>query len=788
MSDGLFPGKYGYFAPDGESYIITEPRTPRPWCNVISNGDYGLMVSQTGGGYSWLGNAGQNRITRASQDLIKDNWGKYVYLRDTESGEYFSLAWKPVMAPYESYRAVHGIGWTRFEQRCLGLETELTVFIHPETPVEYMEVTVQNRSGRPRELDLTTYFEWILGMYPDEHREFHKIFMDTRGQDGTVAVTKYLWGFPDDKGRWNNVSWPYWAFHACSAPVDSFDTDKESFIGMYGDESAPAAMKAPSLAGRQGRFGDAAAALRTAFTLNDGESKTVVFTIGVVPYEEDPFKAAAGHTTIQACRAAREGVDNFWAFLKNEHVSTPDPAFDLMVNKWLKYQAISCRLWGKSAYYQVSAGWGFRDQLQDSQIFLPLRPELTKKQLLLHAENQFSEGDVYHWWFTIRGGGPRTKCSDDLLWMPFILDAYLKETGDYAILDERRPYCNGGEDDLYGHCKRAIELSLTRLSPRGVPLMGDHDWNDGLSAVGNEMRGESFWMSEFLYCVLRGFIPLAERRGETEFAKQMEEVCVSLKITLNSHGWDGKWYLQATTDAGKPVGSARNDEGQIFLNPQLWAVISGMSIGERAKTCMNNVTKYLLREYGALLLEPAYTKVRTDIGYITRYAPGLRENGGVYTHAAAWAVWAYALMGDADNAYEAFKRICPPNRHADADGYMCEPYVTPGNSDGPLSPMFGRGGWTWYTGSAQWLHRVGTNWILGVRAGEDGLTVDPCIPAQWDGFSITRRYRGAVYHITVKNPRHVSSGVSEITLDGKRIEGSIIPPCADGEHIVEVTL
>ncbi len=791
--NGKFASPYGYFSDDGREYVITTPHTPRPWGNVISNGDYGMMISQTGSGYSWRGNAGQNRITRAFQDLVRDNWGKYFYLRDLDSGAFWSAAYKPVMAPYEAYTVAHGLGYSRFTHRAQGIESVLTVFVAPDDPVELFHLTLTNQSDRPRRLDVTSYLEWLLGFAPDEHREFHKLFIETSVdlERRAILARKCLWGFPDELGRHNNVDWPYTAFMAVSRPLKSYDGDKESFLGLYRNDDRPLAMEQPQLAGRMGRFGDAIAALQVAVDLAPGETETVVFTLGAAEDgREDAAVLIERYTSPQAAEATLQAVHRFWSrFVDTERVETPDDAFNFMTNYWAKYQAISCRLWGKSAFYQVSAGYGFRDQLQDSQVFLVSEPEYAKRQLLLHAAQQFVEGDVLHWWFSIRGGGPRTNCSDDLLWLPFILDAYLKETADYSILDEPVPYLNGPAEPLYDHCKRAIERSFSRFSPRGIPLMGDHDWNDGLSAVGTLLKGESFWVAEFLYAILGNFIPLAQRRGDERFAQKCQDVRASLREAMNRYGWDGAWYLQATTDAGLPLGSHKNDEGKIFLMPNIWAAISGIADPDRAQQAMASVTEHLLRDYGPLLNYPAFTRPRRDIGYVTRYAPGLRENGGVYTHAATWAVWAYTLIGRPDLAYEAYRRICPPNRSADIETYKAEPYVTAGNSDGPQSPYYGRGGWTWYTGSAQWLHRVATHWILGIRPQEDGLLVDPSIPAHWPGFKVTRRFRGATYAIEVENPEHVSRGVVSVTVDGRPHPDNLLPVFADGDvHRVKVVL
>lgn len=788
-----FETAYGYFTKDGREYVITTPLTPRPWGNIISNGEYGLMVSQTGSGYSWRGNAGQNRITRSFQDLVKDNWGKYFYIRDLKRNVYWSATYKPVMHPYQAFSVVHGLGYSIFRQQIEDIASELTLFVSAQDPVEICQLKLTNHSTETRELDITSYAEWLLGFAPDEHREFHKLFIETSAdvEQSTVYARKCLWGFADDKGRHNNVDWPYIAFMSVSEPLKSFDCDKESFIGLYNNDDRPQAMKDSQLAGRKGRFTDAIAALQVAVTLEPGATKTVVFTLGAAADgQENVAELISRYTGVAQSEQALQEVHAFWSqFIDGEKVETPDEALNFMTNYWLKYQSISCRLWAKSALYQVSAGYGFRDQLQDSQIFLVSEPEYTKKQLLLHTANQFIEGDVLHWWFSIKGGGPRTNCSDDLLWLPFILDAYLKETGDFSILDETVPYLNGSAEPLYDHCKRAIERSFSRFSPRGIPLMGDHDWNDGLSAVGTLLKGESFWVAEFLYLILGNFSPIARRRDDKHFAQKCETVQQSLKDALNLHGWDGEWYLQATTDDGLLLGSKENEEGKIFLMPNNWAVISGAAAPDRAQTAMDSVTQYLLKDYGTLLNYPAFTKPRPDIGYVTRYAPGLRENGGVYSHAATWSVWAYTLVEQPERAYEAYRKICPPNRSADIDTYKAEPYVTPGNVDGPLSEYYGRGGWTWYTGSSQWLHRVATHWILGIRPQADGLLVEPSIPAHWPGYKVTRKFRNAWYQIEVQNPYRVNKGIQTMTIDGKAVSGNVIPAFNDGKtHLVTIIM
>ncbi|MDD3123488.1 MAG: hypothetical protein PHC62_08275, partial [Candidatus Izemoplasmatales bacterium] len=774
------------------------PRTPKPWINVISNSDYSLMVSQTGGGCSWRGNSGQNRLTRLYQDIIKDNFGKYFYLRNVDSGNFWSITYQPVQKEYQKFEVRHGIGYSTFLYQVEDVLSEMKMFVVPDKPLEIIDITVTNHSNIVKKLDLTSYFEWEAGIHPDEHREFHKLFMDTEYDPVLKAIKlrKYNWGFGDKQGLGNNSDWDFVGFHAVSTPVKSYDTDKESFIGMYGLERDPKAMHDLTLKNSSGRFGDPCGSLQTEFTLNPGEYVRVIYTIGVTTLGkkeipnidqeyEDPNPLILKYTTIDAANTEFEEVKKFWKkLLSGDHVTSPDKAFDMMTNTFSKYQAISCRIWGKTAYYQTSGGYGFRDQLQDSLIFLEGTPELTKKQLLMHADRQFAEGDVYHWFVTYQRWGARGNCSDDLLWMPFIMDFYIEETLDYSILDEVIPFVDNGEASMYEHCKRAIKKALTRFSDRGVPLMGSHDWNDGLSAVGPLMKGESFWMSSFLFMVLNGFKKYAKKKNDYEFLKTCETMAIQIKKTFNEFGWDGEWYMQATTDAGLKVGSVENEEGKMFLMPNTWAIISDIIPKNRVETVVSSIEKNLLREYGTLLNYPAFTIPRTDIGYVTRYAPGLRENGGVYTHAATWAVEAFAKAGYPDLAYKAYSGICPPNRTKDPDRYLAEPYVTCGNSDGPISPYYGRGGWSWYTGSAQWLHRVAVRDILGVKASFDGLVIEPMIPSTWNEVTYTRLFRNSTYIIQIARGKKPS-----ISVDGTVLKGNLLPDFQDhGAHHVMVTI
>jgi cellobiose phosphorylase len=459
-----------------------------------------------------------------------------------------------------------------------------------------------------------------------------------------------------------------------------------------------------------------------------------------------------------------------------------------MINKWLRYQAISGRLWGRTGYYQQSGAFGFRDQLQDSLVFLSINPALTKKQILLHAKHQKQDGTVLHWWHPITETGLETKMTDDLLWLPFVLFQYLTETSDYSILEEKVTYYDKPDlqDSLFNHCIAAIEKVFARYSERGLPLIGAGDWNDGLSAVGLDMKGESIWLAEFFYLILKEFAGLCENLDRTELSKKYKTKAEELKKAFNKYSWDGEWFYRATKDNGEKIGSSENNEGKIYLNPQTWSVISGIASDDKCRIALASVKQYLLKNNGPLLLSPAYTKPDNFIGYLSRYAPGRRENGGVYTHAATWAIWAFALIKETDVAFDIYKKLNPVFNGMDPVKYSSEPFVTPGNIDGPDSPNYGMGGWSWYTGSAAWFQKIIVDWILGIRATDEGLLIDPCIPKEWDHYSVKRTFRGSVYHLVVDNSHHKQTGINHIEINGLKIEGNIIPVCHEKEIKVNI--
>ena len=458
-----------------------------------------------------------------------------------------------------------------------------------------------------------------------------------------------------------------------------------------------------------------------------------------------------------------------------------------LVNQWLGYQAISGRIWGRTAYYQQSGAYGFRDQLQDSLLFLPIDPALTEKQILLHARHQNEDGSVLHWWHPISETGLQTKMTDDLLWLPFLVINYIEETGNYELLNLRTPFFNSKKKaPIFEHCRLAVDKVLSRFSARGLPLIGAGDWNDGLSAVGLDMKGESMWLAEFLYLILNKFVTIAEVYGKKNLASKYKNKSSDLKKAFNKYSWDGEWFIRATKDSGEKIGSKECEEGKIYLNSQTWAVISKIAPEKKIKTSLNSVKEFLLKNNGPLLFSPAYSQPDKYIGYLSRYAPGKRENGGVYSHAATWSIWAFALADEPEIQYEIFKRLSPIYSGMEPEKYVAEPYVMPGNIDGPESPNYGMAGWTWYTGSAAWFQKVIVDWILGVRATSKGLLIDPRIPKEWNQFFVKRNFRGCEYNISVFNKNHVSSGVNYILIDNKKFDTNIIPPLNKKNASVEV--
>lgn len=815
-----FDNGYGGFSSDGREYVVRvqpdghsgQRRPPLPWANVIANENAGFLITESGAGYAWSGNSRLNRLTAWHNDPVIDPHSEALWIRDENTGVF----WSPLPGPtpaLRDYTVRHGFGYTTFEHESHGLSQQTTVFMARSEPVKLTRCRITNRSGQTRQLSLFSCLIWALGGLASE----------TLGQVTTrhSAKERVIWAtnpnrlYYGDRAAFSSIQF--------DAPVDgsnvAFTCDRNSFLGPNGNDRAPEALVAGGkLDGRDGNFQEPCAAWQVSIELPPGETFECTYLLGEAADRDSAMEVIRNHGSKQQVQSAFEGVSEFWNdLLSTITIETPDREIDLMVNGWLLYQNLSCRMWGRSAYYQPGGAFGFRDQLQDSAAFVYHGPNITRTQILRHAAQQFTEGDVLHWWHPDTGYGVRTRFSDDLLWLPYIASEYVLKTGDEAILDEETPFIaaatladgqqeaylrpvpSGMKASVYEHCCRALDRGLTR-GPNGLPLIGCGDWNDGFSRVGRLGCGESVWLGFFIDHILERMLPLCAQRGDDQRVQQYSSYREQLRSALNTAGWDGGWYRRAYYDNGQPLGSTSSDECQIDAIAQSWAVISGVASTERARTAMDAVEARLIDNDAGMirLLTPAFNSTPNDPGYIKGYLPGIRENGGQYTHGVLWVVRAMAELGRGTRAVELLRMLSPVWHTSDrtkTDVYQTEPYVVAADVYGE-PPHVGRGGWTWYTGSAGWMFRIAIESIFGFCT-EQGrtLVINPSISSEWPQCRLTYRLPDGKtrYEVTIENPSGNERGVKEALFDGQPAEvtdGSArIPMLGDGNvHQVIVRL
>jgi cyclic beta-1,2-glucan synthetase len=797
-SDLKFFNGYGGFTPDGREYIITTAHgqvLPAPWVNVLANPYFGTVVSESGMSYTWTENAHEFRLTPWFNDPVGDSSGEAFYIRDEERGHF----WSPMPLPCRGatpYVTRHGFGYSVFEHTERGISSEAWVYVALDANVKFTVLKICNNSGRPRRLSVTGYAEWVLGDLRPKSA-MHVVTELDQLSGALYARNTYSMDFPKQI-----------AFFDVDEAARTLSGDRTAFLGRNGTLRNPAAMARVRLSGRVGAALDPCAAIQVPFDLADGEEREIIFRLGVGRDAEDARSMVRRFRGAYAARSALEGVWQYWKHtLGAVQVETPDHSLDVLTNGWLLYQTIACRMWARSGYYQSGGAFGFRDQLQDVMALIHSEPRLAREHLLLCASRQFTEGDVQHWWHPPSGRGVRTRCSDDFLWLPMATARYVLATGDIGVLDETVLFIKGRpinkEEDsyydlparvedtgsLYVHCVRAI-LRGESYGMHGLPLIGSGDWNDSMNVVGEQGKGESVWLGFFLYDVLMGFTVIAQAKKDTAFADHCLREAAALRQNIEQSGWDGGWYRRAYFDDGEPLGSAGNPECQIDSIAQSWSVLSGAGDAARSRTAMEAVDKRLVRGDHALiqLLDPPFDASDLNPGYIKGYVPGVRENGGQYTHAAVWAAMAFAALGDTRRAWELTAMINPVNHTMSPQGvatYKVEPYVIAADVYA-LSPHIGRGGWTWYTGSAGWMYRLVVESLLGLRLEVDKLRFEPCLPADWGSYNVHYRYRETVYHITIVQMSGAGTG---ITLDGVPLDGTAIPLVDDRrEHSVEVRI
>jgi len=800
-----FFNSLGGFTPDGSEYVIylgPDIHTPAPWTNVIANPEFGTIVSETGSGFTWQGNSQRNRLTSWSNDATLDPSSEAIYIRDEDTGVY----WSPTAAPIreqDAYRARHGAGYTVFEHNSHGIEQELTVFVPMDTrggePVKLQQLALFNDTDRPRTLSLFFYVEWTLG----ESRESSQTQVVTSWDDEHQAMLARNSYHPD----YGDCI----AFAALSAAVLSYTADRTEFLGRNGTMERPAALGRSGLSRRTGAGLDPCSALQTTVELGAGERVRLTCILGETQLLEHAQTLVKQYRDSLATEAALARTRGWWdERLRAIQVQTPEQATDFMVNRWLLYQTLSCRVWGRSGFYQSGGAFGFRDQLQDVTALLYADPPLAREHILRAAGRQFKEGDVQHWWHPPGGGGIRSRISDDLLWLPYAVAQYVRITGDAGVLHEVVPFLDGPplDDDMhesyqspdlsseegtiYEHCRRALARSQ-RYGEHGLPLMGGGDWNDGMNLVGIEGRGESVWLAWFMVVVTAHMAELSDLLGERENARDYRRERNALIECIENFAWDGEWYLRATFDDGTLLGGSANSEAHIDLLPQAWAWLSGVAEPARAEAALESAWNHLVREDEALvqLFDPPFDRFEPSPGYIKGYPPGVRENGGQYTHAALWLAMAMARSGDGTRAAQLLRMLNPVEHARDPEAvwrYGTEPYVVAADVY-RLPGRVGQGGWSWYTGSAAWMYRAWVEEVLGLTVRGETMRISPVVPAWWDGFRMSFRHGEAVYDIEVTNPEHREHGVDWVELDGRRVaEGVILLDRSRVKHRVVVRM
>jgi len=798
--DLLFFNGLGGFDPAEREYVIHTSRsqiTPAPWVNVLANPEFGTVISESGMAYTWAENAHEFRLTPWHNDPVCDRGGEAFYVRDDERGHF----WSPMPLPrrgFEPYVTRHGFGYSVFEHTERFIQSEVWVYTALDAPVKFVVLKIKNVTGRPRRISVTGYVEWILGDL--RAKTAMHIITETDHESGAIlARNPYNTEFPDRI-----------AFLNTNAAIKTITCNQTEFLGRNGTMKDPAVMKRQHLSGKVGAALDPCAAIQVPLELVDGEEKEIIFTLGIGRHVSEARKFAQFFSDPATAGEALKTVRDYWNDKLNViRVQTPDPALNMLTNGWLLYQTLSCRLWARTGYYQSGGAFGFRDQLQDVMALIHAESTFARDQLLLSASRQFEAGDVQHWWHPPLGRGVRTQCSDDYLWLPLTTCYYVSKTGDRSILDESLPFIHGRpvgvEEDsyydlpvrssetasLYEHCVRAIRRGL-RFGEHGLPLMGSGDWNDSMNMVGIKGRGESVWLGFFLYEVLTQFAKIAGMRGDKSFEELCSNEAMQLRQNIEQHGWDGLWYRRAFFDNGAVLGSAKNQECRIDSIAQSWSVLSGAGDGNHARLAMESLSQHLIRrDIGIVqLLHPPLDKSDLNPGYIKGYVPGVRENGGQYTHSAVWAAMAFATLGDRHRAWEIMTLINPIN-HANSPEamsvYKVEPYVVAADVYA-FAPHTGRGGWTWYTGAAGWMYRLIVEYLLGIKREGNQLSFTPCLPADWDGFQLTYRYGQTAYLISVTCTKD-GRKEKQVLVDGSAQENKTVTLMDDGgQHRVDVII
>jgi len=779
----LFPNKYGYFTDDGREYVITDPRTPRPWFNYMWNERYTGLISHTGGGFSCLDSPRDNRLTRMNYNALPcDRPGRYVLVKDTASNNYWSLSWSPTNElNYDFFECRHGQGYTKITTEIYGIRGEILYFVPRDINGEIWRVTLTNLSDHPRDLEIYSFVLLLMGnalndlINQPNDKHFTEVYWHREYQ--ALRATRRYWVL--NKGvsvKQPNIDWKYELYFASTLPVSGFDGSLDHFIGRWRSEANPQAVVNSAMGNTEITAGDPIAALQSKVTLPINSSIEFAITLEVVDKGVKPEFTISHSLSLIDQKFAE--LQNYWQeYLSCVQVHTPDPQINLMLNVWNPYQAaVTFSMARNLGYYHggLLFGTGMRDRFQDILGVLMVDPARVRNRLLKALQFQFADGSTLHNFFVLTNTGERTNHSDTPLWIPFGIMEYLLETADFSILDEVVPYYDQGADTVYQHLIRAMEYAISIRSARGLVRIFNGDWNDTLDHVGSAGKGETTWGSCFLAYILAKVVPLLEWKQDLEHLNQFQQVYRELQTKVNELCWDGSWYLRAFRDNGSAIGTHREKQGKIFLNAQSWAVISGIATGERAKLALESCQQLLNTPYGMQIVAPSFTEIDDSIGLISRCVSGKKENGAVFNHASSWFVLASILQGDMEFAFATYKKMLPLHSAQDSDRYEVEPYVFAEYVTSPDHPTQGQASHSWLTGTAVWMLRIGIDYILGLRPCLQGMIIDPHIPRAWDSFRVVRKFRNKTIHLTVENPKHKNQGISSLLVNGKVVSGNLL--------------
>jgi cellobiose phosphorylase len=775
--------KYGCFSEDGKEFIIQNPQTPTPWINYIYNDNYFSTISNNAGGISYYKNPLHGRITRYRiNDVPPDRPGKYIYVKDTDTNEMWSLSWQPVGKSPEAYKAVHGFGYTRIDSEISKINSSVLFFVPLNDSREIWKAVITNNSDKKRHLSIYGYVEFALGhglidiinQCDDQH--FNRVYFDKK--TNSLFATKTYW-VTNSNGtqQQENQEWDRWAFFTVNHPVIQFETLRERFIGLYRNESNPAAIETGHLTCNDTDFGNAIGALQIDVQLNPGESTDVLFSLGVIPkseFNEKKETVPLLFNKVPEVEKAFNEVKAKWNdYFKHTVSVIPDKDLNSFMNYWIPYQAKVASDVGRVAsfyYWGISRGFGFRDTSQDILALTIAQPKKAYERIIFLASQMFAYGKVYHHFYN-NGDGELTKHCDDPLWFILAVTEYIKETGDFSILDKTAPFVDRDSGTILEHMFAVVNFVKNNLTGHGLPVFGRGDWNDTLDYIGGDDGGESVWGAMFYVAMLNRFIELLEQINNK--AGDIKELRDTIRNGIDEFCWDGEWYIRAFGAGRKKVGSSENTYGKIFINTQSWSVIAGLQNTDRLVRSLNSAKEFLGSEYGPKICAPAFREIDTKIGLVTRCVPGKKENAAVFNHAASWLILAECMIGRGNRAYEYYYSMLPFNK--DQDVYQAEPYVYSQYVTSDEHTMPGKASHSWQTGTAAWMYRITFDYILGVRPTYDGLLIDPVIPSEWKSLHIERIFRGTKYIIDIENSEGIENGVDSIRVDGEKIRGKVLP-------------